>query len=281
MMLFDHSEQIVLNADSDHFSELIEHAEMIVPRDGIWLYGREDEDAPKADVYYETVEADLQGSTFAVRQVGQQAERLGIAETYRLDMPGDFNQGNAVAAMIAARLVGADTAAMQQGLEVVKIPGRMQVLTSAAHGTIYVDYAHNYASIAALLQFVRQNETVEKLHIVVGAPGNKGVSRRPGIGQAVSEGADVVYLTSDDPQFEDPNAIADEIQAAITNEQVVINREMDRTTAIQQAITAAGPRDVVVLAAKGLDEYQKINGVDTPYENDWAVANRVVHELEA
>ena len=281
MMLFDHSEQIVLNADSDHFSELIEHAEMIVPRDGIWLYGREDEDAPKADVYYETVEADLQGSTFAVRQVGQQAERLGIAETYRLDMPGDFNQGNAVAAMIAARLVGADTAAMQQGLEVVKIPGRMQVLTSAAHGTIYVDYAHNYASIAALLQFVRQNETVEKLHIVVGAPGNKGVSRRPGIGQAVSEGADVVYLTSDDPQFEDPNAIADEIQAAITNEQVVINREMDRTTAIQQAITAAGPRDVVVLAAKGLDEYQKVNGVDTPYENDWAVANRVVHELEA
>ena len=281
MMLFDHSEQIILNADSDHFSELIEHAELAVPRDGIWLYGREDEDSPKADVYYDTVEADLQGSTFAVREAGQQAARLGIAGDYHLDMPGDFNQGNAVAAMIATRLVGADTDAMHEGLEVVKIPGRMQVLTTQNHGTIYVDYAHNYASIAALLNFVRTNETVEKLTIVVGAPGNKGVSRRPGIGQAVSEGADVVYLTSDDPQFEDPNAIADEIQAAITNDHVVINREMDRTIAISEAIKAAGPNDVVVLAAKGLDEYQKIGGVDTPYENDWAVAQRVVSELEA
>ncbi|MGL5688013.1 MAG: glutamate ligase domain-containing protein, partial [Weissella cibaria] len=171
--------------------------------------------------------------------------------------------------------------AMHEGLEVVKIPGRMQVLTTQNHGTIYVDYAHNYASIAALLNFVRTNEAVEKLTIVVGAPGNKGVSRRPGIGQAVSEGADVVYLTSDDPQFEDPNAIADEIQAAITNDHVVINREMDRTIAITEAIEAAGPNDVVVLAAKGLDEYQKIGGVDTPYENDWAVAQRVVSELEA
>ncbi len=55
---------------------------------------------------------------------------------------------------------------------------------------------------------------------------------------------------------------------------------MDRTKAIEQAIREAGPNDVVVLAAKGLDEYQKIKGVDTPYENDWVVAQRVVAELE-
>jgi UDP-N-acetylmuramoyl-L-alanyl-D-glutamate--2,6-diaminopimelate ligase len=195
-------------------------------------------------------------------------------------MPGDFNQGNAVAAMIATRLVGADPEAMRDALEVVKIPGRMQVLTTAAHGTIYVDYAHNYASIAALLNFVRANESVADLRIVVGAPGNKGVSRRPGIGKAISEGATVAYLTADDPQFEDPATIADEIQAAIENPDVTIIREMDRTKAITQAISDAQPNDVVVLAAKGLDEYQKVGGVDTPYENDWAVANRVVQELE-
>ena len=62
----------------------------------------------------------MQGSTFAVREAGQQAARLGIAGDYHLDMPGDFNQGNAVAAMIATRLVGADTDAMHEGLEVVK-----------------------------------------------------------------------------------------------------------------------------------------------------------------
>lgn len=280
MMLFDHSEQIVLNVDSDHFGELIAHAELMVHRDGIWLYGQEDVDSPKADVYFEATDANLHGSVFKVREVGQQAEHLHIKGEYTLDMPGDFNQSNALAAMIATRLVGADAPAMAEGLETVKVPGRMQVLNTQKHGTIYVDYAHNYASIAALLQFVRQNESVNQLAIVVGAPGNKGVSRRPGIGKAVSEGADVVYLTSDDPQYEDPAKIADEIQAAITNPKVTIYRELDRTKAITAAILAAGPDDVVVLAAKGLDEYQKIDGVDTPYENDWAVANRIVSELE-
>ena len=280
MMLFDHSEQVVLNVDTDHFGELIEHAELTVPRDGIWLYGQEDADSPKADVYFEATNANLHGSVFKVREVGQQAEHLHINGEYTLDMPGDFNQSNALAAMIATRLVNADAPAMAEGLETVKVPGRMQVLNTKEHGTIYVDYAHNYASIAALLQFVRQNESVNQLTIVVGAPGNKGVSRRPGIGKAVSEGADVVYLTSDDPQYEDPAKIADEIRTAITNPKVTIYRELDRTKAIASAIQAAGSDDVVVLAAKGLDEYQKIDGVDTPYENDWAVANRIVSELE-
>ena len=278
MMLFDHSEQVGLNVM--HHLGIDEHAELTVPRDGIWLYGQEDADSPKADVYFEATDANLHGSVFKVREVGQQAEHLHINGEYTLDMPGDFNQSNALAAMIATRLVNADAPAMAEGLETVKVPGRMQVLNTKEHGTIYVDYAHNYASIAALLQFVRQNESVNQLTIVVGAPGNKGVSRRPGIGKAVSEGADVVYLTSDDPQYEDPAKIADEIQTAITNPKVTIYRELDRTKAIASAIQAAGSDDVVVLAAKGLDEYQKIDGVDTPYENDWAVANRIVSELE-
>ncbi|WP_373809173.1 UDP-N-acetylmuramyl-tripeptide synthetase [Weissella soli] len=280
MMLFDHSEQIVLNTDSQHFSELIEHAAAAVPRDGLWLYGQYDEEDNRADVSFETVAANLQGSKFMVREENQQAGRLRIGGQYALDIPGDFNESNATAVAIATRLVGADTEAIKEGLAVVQIPGRMQMMTSKMHGTIYVDYAHNYASISALLQFVRKNETVDQLRIVVGAPGNKGVSRRPGIGQAINEGADVAYLTADDPQYEDPAAIADEIQAQITADTVVVKCEMDRTKAIEQAIREAGPNDVVVLAAKGLDEYQKIKGVDTPYENDWVVAQRVVAELE-
>jgi len=281
-MLLEHSDQAVINAESAHFEDIIVNTESFIPRDGIWLYGRDDEEQGlSVDVSYETIKENLQGSEFTVSQVGPQAQALGIAGDYTLDIPGDFNQGNAVAAMIATRLVGADEEAMHEALQIVKIPGRMQVLTTKDHGTIYVDYAHNYASIAALLNFAKANESVKTLSIVVGAPGNKGVSRRPGIGQAVNEGADIVYLTSDDPQFEDAADIADEIQAKITNPDVTIHRELDRTKAITEAIKAAGPQDVVVLAGKGLDEYQKIGGVDTPYENDWAIAQRVVEELES
>ncbi|WP_419153741.1 UDP-N-acetylmuramoyl-L-alanyl-D-glutamate--2,6-diaminopimelate ligase [Weissella viridescens] len=282
MEQFDHSDQIVLNADSDHFGQLIERAEMAVPKDGLWLYAQEHTDADEdmgADMSYRTVREDLQGSTFAVSAHGQQGQALELDGEYDLDMPGDFNQGNATAAMIATRLVGADPEAMRTALNEVKVPGRMQELTSAEHGTIYVDYAHNYASIAALLQFVRANERVDKLAIVVGAPGNKGVSRRPGIGQAINEGADVAYLTSDDPQYENPADINAEIAANIDADKVQIIEQLDRTKAITEAIQASGPNDVVVLAGKGLDEYQKIDGVDTPYENDWAIAQRVVNEL--
>ncbi|MBM7617144.1 UDP-N-acetylmuramoyl-L-alanyl-D-glutamate--2,6-diaminopimelate ligase [Weissella uvarum] len=284
MELFDHSDQIVLNADSGHFPELIERAELAVPKDGLWLYAKEhadEDDDMGADISYRTMSEDLQGSQFALTHHGAQAAELELDGEYALDMPGDFNQGNATAAMMATRLVGADATSMVKGLQEVKVPGRMQELTSQKHGTIYVDYAHNYASIAALLQFVRANERVDKLRIVVGAPGNKGVSRRPGIGEAINEGADIAYLTSDDPQYENPADIVAEIKAHVDTDKVQVIEELDRTQAITDAITHSGPDDVVVLAGKGLDEYQKIDGIDTPYENDWAIANRVVNELEA
>lgn len=280
-MLLEHADQAVINADSAYFEDVVTHTAEFIPRDGVWLYGREDDEQGfGVDVSYATIAESLQGSEFAVKLVGPQAQALKIDGDFKLDIPGDFNQGNAVAAMLATRLVGADVDAMHDALQMVKIPGRMQVITTQAHGTIYVDYAHNYASVAALLHFAKTNASGGRLSIVVGAPGNKGVSRRPGIGQAVNEAADVVYLTSDDPQFEKPEAIADEIQAAITNPTIIVHREFDRTKAITDAITAAGPDDVVVLAGKGLDEYQKIDGVDTPYENDWAIAQRIVAELE-
>lgn len=276
MQLLDHSDQVIINADSDHFVELIERAELDHSRDAIWLYAREDEDGNQADVAYQTVSADLRRSTFAVLENNQQARRLGIAGEYELDIPGDFNQGNAVAAMMATRILGTDSSAMKEALLTVKVPGRMEVLTSKVHGTVYVDYAHNYASIAALLNFAKANSQEGQVQIVVGATGNKGVSRRPGIGKAVNQAADVVYLTADDPQFEDPAVIADEIQLELTNPKLKIIREMDRVTAITKAIAAAGPTDVTVLAGKGMDEYQKINGVDTPYENDLAIAQRLL-----
>ncbi|MCZ9310450.1 UDP-N-acetylmuramyl-tripeptide synthetase [Weissella koreensis] len=280
MLLIDHSDQIILNAESQHFSELMARATELIPRDGIWLYGAQQEDGVKPDLEFRTNSANLSGSNFDLIEMNQQAQRLNIQGNYDLDLPGDFNESNATAAALASRLVGADPDAIEAGLEEVQIPGRMQMFSTQKHGTIYVDYAHNYASIAALLKFVRSNEAVKVLRVVVGAPGNKGVSRRPGIGKALSEGADVAILTADDPQFEDPSAIADEIEQNIINPKVEILREMDRSLAIERAISASGINDVVVIAAKGLDEYQKVNGVDTPYENDWNVAQRVVSELE-
>ncbi|MFH0349322.1 glutamate ligase domain-containing protein [Leuconostoc citreum] len=193
-----------------------------------------------------------------------------------MNLPGDFNESNALAALIMAALAGAKHEAMVKGLDTVFIPGRMLSLPIPNHGVAFVDYAHNYASMHALLKFAQSQYPDGKVIVVVGSPGNKGVSRRADFGHVVSELADVVYLTADDPQFESPKTIADEIAAHINNPKLDVHFEMDRIAAINQALLAARDNDIVIVAGKGEDPYQKVNGVDEPYIGDYAVVKNFV-----
>ena len=95
---------------------------------------------------------------------------------------------------------------------------------------------------------------------MTGSAGGKAESRRPDMGRALSEYADKVYLTSDDPNFEDPRAIAAEIAAAITAPTVIIEEQMDRSLAVQSAVAEAASQDIVILAGKGAEQYLKVNG---------------------
>ena len=96
------------------------------------------------------------------------------------------------------------------------------------------------------------------------------------MGRALSEYADKVYLTSDDPNFEDPRAIAAEIAAAITAPTVIIEEQMDRSLAVQSAVAEAASQDIVILAGKGAEQYLKVNGQKEPYEGDLQIAQRLL-----
>ena len=156
----------------------------------------------------------------------------------------------------------------------------METIFTQKHGTIYIDYAHNYGSMKALLSFLKRKNPHSKVTVVVGSTGNKGVSRRSGFGKALSEYADTAYLTTDDPGFEDPQKIAEEIDQYIDHKRVQVQIILDRKMAIKTAISQSQPGDLVVLAGKGEDAYQKIRGIDTPYPNDFNVAQQVVRKLE-
>ena len=111
---------------------------------------------------------------------------------------------------------------------------------------------------------------------MTGSAGGKAESRRPDMGRALSEYADKVYLTSDDPNFEDPRAIAAEIAAAITAPTVIIEEQMDRSLAVQSAVAEAASQDIVILAGKGAEQYLKVNGQKEPYEGDLQIAQRLL-----
>ena len=93
----------------------------------------------------------------------------------------------------------------------------------------------------------------------------------------LSETADIAFLTADDPAFEDPKKIAEEINEAITNPDLIVHYEMDRPEAIRRAL-AESARKIQSLLRKRRGSLSKINGVDEPYEGDYAIVKRLIEE---
>lgn len=282
--ILSNSDNCVLNVDTDHFEEVYYAAKSDVAADHLFTFTHTNNaklpDDKMVDFQIENLQETLVDSDFKIHPLTEKAQALMGEKQYSITIPGDYNEGNATAAVIAAILGGATSQEAAEGLKGVKVSGRMEMVQTKNHGLVYIDYAHNYASLHALLEFLKSQTKVEKLIVVVGSTGNKGVSRREGFGKALNEGADIAILTSDDPGYEDPMQIAKEIDSYIDHQNVQVFYEMDREKAIEKAIKMGRPNDVVVLAGKGEDKYQKINGVDTPYPNDLNVAKNVVKGLE-
>ncbi|MGY3765072.1 UDP-N-acetylmuramoyl-L-alanyl-D-glutamate--L-lysine ligase [Vagococcus vulneris] len=228
---------------------------------------------PDADFYWQP---DVDALTFHVSSSNH--SQINITGEYRLQLRGDFNKDNALASLIVSNMAGASKQDSAKGLKAAKVPGRMEHVLGTEGEHIYVDYAHNYDSLKNLLSFAEKEYPDGKIITVIGSTGNKGVSRRKDFGKALSELGDTVVLTEDDPQFEDPKKIINEISEAIYNPEVKQFIILDREEAIKKAIDLAAAGDVVILAGKGQDRYQKKNGKDVPYKGDYQVAQDYINE---
>ncbi|HFJ6505205.1 TPA: UDP-N-acetylmuramoyl-L-alanyl-D-glutamate--L-lysine ligase [Enterococcus faecium] len=262
------SKTVVLNHKSDYFDLLRETADLFqIPT---ITYGRSEESN------YQVIRSDKGTHGFTL---SSHEDRLAICDTaYDILLAGGFNQENAASAIIAAALTGASSQDAQDGLKEARVPGRMDQLIQSNGAHVYVDYAHNYLSLKTLLEFAKNEHPDGRVIVVLGSPGNKAISRRHDFGKVLSETADIAFLTADDPAFEDPKKIAEEINEAITNPDLIVHYEMDRPEAIRRALAESAPQDSVVIAGKGVDPYQKINGVDEPYEGDYAIVKRLIEE---
>ena len=191
---------------------------------------------------------------------------------FEIQLIGRFNQENAVAASLAAIHLGASLTDAKVGVAKTTVPGRMEVLTQANGAKVFIDYAHNADSLAKLVDVVVPHQTGH-VTLVMGTTGNKGESRRQGVGELLEQLPDIdVILTADDPNFEDPAEIAREIASFISRDVRIV---IDRETAIQTAMsTTANADDAVIIAGKGVDAYQIVNGVKAPYAGDKKIAEK-------
>lgn len=280
--LMVNSTHCIIDADTDYMLDVYEAAKATTDPDKIYLFSRDKKEFKdvQIDFNFSSISDTIDRNEIRVVANSQKAKKMNVEDDYKIGVVGDYNEANAMSAIIASALDNASADDAKKGLKDVFVPGRMESYKSKHNGTIYVDYAHNYASMHALLGFLKSNNPDGKVIVVVGSPGNKGLDRREGFGKALTESADIAFLTSDDPAFEDPKDIINEIDSYINHDKVDVHIELDRKMAIKKAIHAGDNNAMIVVAGKGRDPYQKINGVDTPYETDPVVVQNVLRGID-
>ncbi|MGL4698183.1 MAG: UDP-N-acetylmuramoyl-L-alanyl-D-glutamate--2,6-diaminopimelate ligase [Apilactobacillus waqarii] len=280
--LMVNSTHCIIDADTDYMLDVYEAAKATTDPDKIYLFSRDKKEFKdvQIDFKFSSISDTIDSNEIRVVANSQKAKKMNVEDDYKIGVVGDYNEANAMSAIIASALDNASADDAKKGLKDVFVPGRMESYKSKQNGTIYVDYAHNYASMHALLGFLKSNNPDGKVIVVVGSPGNKGLDRREGFGKALTESADIAFLTSDDPAFEDPKDIINEIDSYINHDKVDVHIELDRKMAIKKAIHAGDNNAMIVVAGKGRDPYQKINGVDTPYETDPVVVQNVLRGID-
>jgi len=253
----------VLNADSPefaHFAALArEHGHPIIS-------------------YGEAESADLRLVTREPRHDGQRVRLslYGMMHTVDLRLIGDFQAMNVLAALGLVTATGSDLAEAAAMLpSLTTVPGRMQLVGEKNGAAIFVDYAHTPDALSTVLAAARPH-TTGRLAVVFGAGGDRDPGKRPLMGQACAEGADILYVTDDNPRGEDPAAIRRAVLAAAPHA-IEIG---DRRAAIHAAIEALQPGDVLVIAGKGHESGQIIGREILPFD-DAAVAAEIIGPINA
>jgi UDP-N-acetylmuramoyl-L-alanyl-D-glutamate--2,6-diaminopimelate ligase len=183
----------------------------------------------------------------------------------RSKLVGRPNVYNILAAIAAASALGVPTDAIEQGLEgLAGVPGRFEVASGPDDDvTVVVDYAHTDDALRNLLETARP-VAERRLITIFGAGGDRDRTKRPLMGMVAARLSDVVVITSDNPRTEDPNRIIEEVRRGADAETRQSGAEVltrpDRREAILHAVGMAEPGDVVLVAGKGHEKYQEIDG---------------------
>ena len=200
----------------------------------------------------------------------------GDVQQIKAPLYGDFNAENLLCVLAVMLAMGYTLAEAAIKLQSIKpITGRMERCgTNANELNVFVDYAHTPDALYRVLASLRKHSH-QALWVVFGCGGNRDAGKRPQMGNIAEQWADRVIVTDDNPRFENNLRIANEILAGCSSDKVVLIQ--DRKQAIQYVIAQAAANDYVVIAGKGHENYQEINGVQYPF-NDRQIAEEALRK---
>lgn len=194
-----------------------------------------------------------------------------------IDIPGDFSVYNSLTAIAVCRHFDVPVENIQKALKVAKVRGRIEMVKVSDEFTMMIDYAHNAMSLESLLHTLRDYKP-ERIVTIFGCGGNRSKTRRYEMGEVSGRMSDFTVITSDNPRFEEPQDIIDDIITGIKKTDGEYIAICDRKEAIRYSIEHGRPGDVIILAGKGHETYQEIKGVKYDMD-DRILVKEVLEEM--
>lgn len=221
------------------------------------------------------LQADYRASNYRMEFGGTsyQLDARGKSYLVRVPLIGRFNVANSIAALAAANGLGVNLReAIHSLAKSPQVPGRLEMVPAKRQFQVFVDYAHTPDALVNVIKTLRELEP-RKLIVVFGCGGNRDREKRPLMGQVVDQNADFAIITSDNPRKEDPDEIIAGVEEGFRGTH--FEKISDRAAAIARAIELAQPRDIVLIAGKGHENYQEFADHTVPFE-DIQVARRAI-----
>ncbi len=265
-MLFENSKRSIINADDDFHEIMIEHSRGDVVTFGI--------SNPSADFLGSDIRPWKNESALGVDFT---CSVHGFSRRFRARTPGEYSVYNALAIIAICSQYGVPTEVIDRELSVVQVKGRFEIVDALPWATFIIDYAHNEMSLRNVLSTIR-DYSPKRLVVLFGSVGDRTQIRRVEMGRIAAEYADFCILTSDNPGFEDPMRIIRDIERGIDGRVPYVTIP-DRASAVEYAVNNASRGDVILLAGKGHEDYQLINGQRIPF-SEREVIRRVCEKIK-
>lgn len=273
LLIFNQCKNAIVNLDMDRGQEAYEYAKSI-DNINVYTFGFGEKSICRAVNLRKESRDNVLGTAFDIVSPWYNGEVF-------LGLPGEFNVYNALGASVVAGLSGVSFDKLKEVFKDIEIPGRVQVVPNNLGIEIRVDYAHNGASLEALLKAMR-GYCDGKLKVVYGCGGDRSKERRKPMGEAACKLADYSYVTTDNSRSENPTDIVKMILegyegASIDKPDDRFVVILDRKEAITRAILESEANDMVLIVGKGHEKEQIAGGIKVHFD-DVEVASEAVKQ---
>lgn len=250
--LFPMTDKAIVNIDDPFSDEIIKNC-----KDQIITYGYDNKADYVLDNCTKVKLGNILGVSFDVKA-------NSINKNFTVALPGEINAHNSLIAIALADIFSISDEDTAEGLKQVFVKGRCEIMKNTDDITVIIDYAHNGVSLKSIIDTARAYEH-NRIITLFGSVGGRTECRREELGTVSGKMSDFTVITSDDPNFEDPQSICEEIASYCKEaggEYIIIP---DRAQAVNYAVKMAQSGDILILAGKGHEEYMKIKGEYVPF----------------